>query len=62
MQGELNEFECNKVLRLFLTAQSASVIGLKWVFWNKLDNEVNVIRNKSYLIFKGYCQEEIIKY
>ncbi|KAI3510732.1 hypothetical protein L1887_17865 [Cichorium endivia] len=62
MQDELNEFERNKVWRLVLTPEKASVLGIKWVFRNKLDKEGNVIQNKARLVVKGYCQEEGIKY
>ncbi|XP_052625859.1 uncharacterized mitochondrial protein AtMg00820-like [Lactuca sativa] len=58
MQNELNEFERNKVWRLIPTPPDASVVGLKWVFCNKVDKEGNVIRNKAKLVVKGYCQEE----
>ncbi|CAH1413683.1 unnamed protein product [Lactuca virosa] len=62
MQDELHEFERNRVWRLIPTPKDASVVGLKWVFRNKLDKEGNVIRNKARLVVKGYCQEEGIDY
>ncbi|KAI3510081.1 hypothetical protein L1887_25608 [Cichorium endivia] len=62
MQDELNEFERNKVWRLVPTPENASVLGMKWVFRNKLGKEGNVIRNKVRLVVKGYCQEEGIDY
>ncbi|XP_023750527.1 uncharacterized mitochondrial protein AtMg00820-like [Lactuca sativa] len=58
MQEELNKFERNKVWRLVLIPKDASVVGMKWVFQNKLDKEGNEIQNKSHLVVKGYCQEE----
>ncbi|KAL7604701.1 hypothetical protein Lser_V15G20152 [Lactuca serriola] len=62
MQDDLNEFERNKLWWLIPTPKNASVVGLKWVFQNKLDKEGNVIRNKACLMVKGYCQEEGIDY
>ena len=44
------------------TPKDASVVGLSWVFQNKLDKEGNVIQNKARLVVKGYCQEEAIDY
>ena len=43
MQAELSEFERNKVWRLIPTPSDVSVVGLKWVFRNKLDKEGNVV-------------------
>lgn len=57
MQDEMNEFECNKVRRLIPNPPNASVIGLKWVFWNKMDKEGNVVRDEVRLVVKGYYQE-----
>jgi len=62
MQDELNEFERNKVWRSIPDPRDASVLGMKWVFRNKMDKEGNVIRNKARLVVKGYCQEEGIDY
>ncbi|GKC55966.1 retrovirus-related pol polyprotein from transposon TNT 1-94 [Tanacetum coccineum] len=38
------------------------VIGLKWVWKNKKDEESTVIRNKARLVAKGYFQEEGIDF
>jgi len=34
------------------------VIGIKWVFKNKLDEQGVIVRNKARLVAKGYNQEE----
>ncbi|TLX70168.1 DDE-type integrase/transposase/recombinase [Labilibacter sediminis] len=62
MQAELAEFERNKVWHLVPIPTDQSVLGLKWVFKNKMDKEGNVVRNKARLVVKGYCQQEGIDY
>ncbi|KAI3510579.1 hypothetical protein L1887_17687 [Cichorium endivia] len=62
MQLELEEFERNKVWRLIPKPANASIVGLKWVYRNKLDTKGNVVRNKERLVVKGYCQQEGIDY
>lgn len=42
--------------------QHQSVIGTRWVFRNKLDENGKVIRNKARLVAQGYNQEEGIDY
>jgi len=39
-----------------------NVIGTKWVFKNKLDEQRVIVRNKARLVAKGYNQEEGIDY
>ena len=39
-----------------------NIIGTKWVFKNKLDEEGVIVRNKARLVAKGYNQEEGIDY
>ena len=39
-----------------------SVIGTRWVFRNKLDEQGNVIQNKARLVVKGCIQVEVIDY
>ena len=38
------------------------MIGTKWVFRKKLDENGEVTRNKAILVCKGYAQEEGIDY
>ena len=38
------------------------IIGTKWVFRNKLDENGYVTRNKARLVTKGYNQEEVIDF
>lgn len=38
------------------------MIGTKWVFRNKLNEEGQVVRNKARLVCKGYAQVEGIDY
>ena len=39
-----------------------TVIGTKWVFGNKLDENGIVVRNKTRLVAQGYSQEEGIDF
>ncbi|KAL8109556.1 hypothetical protein AgCh_025606 [Apium graveolens] len=39
-----------------------SVVGTKWVFINKTDNDGIITRNKARLVAKGYSQQEGIDY
>ncbi|KAJ9538337.1 hypothetical protein OSB04_031070 [Centaurea solstitialis] len=62
MQDELAEFERNKVWRLVKRPWGKSIIGLKWIFQNKKDENNLVIRNKARLVAKGFRQQEGIDY
>jgi len=62
MQEELNQFERNEVWELIPRVDSHQVIGTKWVFRNKLDEDGNITKNKARLVAKGYRQEEGIHY
>ena len=62
MQEELNQFEKNKVCDLVDRPEDYPIIGTKWVFRNKLDENGYVIKNKARLVAKGYNQEEEIDY
>ncbi|KAK6148545.1 hypothetical protein DH2020_019457 [Rehmannia glutinosa] len=58
MQEELNQFERNDVWELVPCPPYQTIIGTKWVFRNKLDDQGNIVRNKAMLVAQGYCQEE----
>lgn len=62
MQEELNQFERQKVWKLVPRPKNKSVIGARWVFRNKMDENGLVTRNKARLVAKGYSQREGIDY
>ena len=62
IREELNQFERNKVWKLVPRPSNISIIGTKWVFRNKIDENGNIIRNKARLVAQDYCQEEGINY
>ena len=62
MQDELHQFERSKVWYLVPRPAGKTVIGTRWVFRNKLDENGVITRNKSRLVVQGYNQEEGIDY
>jgi len=62
MQEELDQFKRNEVWELVPRPKDKSIIGTKWVFKNKFDENKNIIRNKAKLVVKGYYQEEDIDF
>ena len=62
MQEELNQFERRRVWNLVPKPQNRTVIGTRWVFRNKLDEQGQIVRNKARLVVQGYNQEEGIDY
>ena len=62
MQSELNEFERNKVWDLVDRPQDRTIIGTRWVFRNKLNEDREIIRNNTMLVAQGYNHEEGIDY
>ena len=62
MQDELLQFKLQKVWVLCDLPDGMKVIGTKWVFRNKKDENGIVVRNKARLVAKGYCQQEGIDY
>ena len=62
MQEELNQFERYEVWELVPRPNDQSVIGTKWVYRNKMDENGIIIRNKERLVAQGYNQQEGIDY
>ena len=57
MHEELHQFERNQVWHLVPRPSNGSVIGTRWVYRNKINEEGKIIRNKARLVAKGYNQE-----
>ena len=62
MNEEIEQIEKNKTWTLVPRPKDKNVIGTKWVFKNKLNEDGKVSRNKARLVCKGYSQEEGIDY
>ncbi|GJW16019.1 retrovirus-related pol polyprotein from transposon TNT 1-94 [Tanacetum coccineum] len=62
MQEELNQFKTNDVWSLVPLPENQTIIGTKWVFKNKLDENGIVSRNKARLVAQGYNQQEGIDF
>jgi hypothetical protein len=58
MHEEQNNFTRNQVWELVERLKNYNVIGTKWVFRNKQDQDENVMRNKARLVAQGYTQVE----
>ncbi|GJW44005.1 retrovirus-related pol polyprotein from transposon TNT 1-94 [Tanacetum coccineum] len=62
IQEELNQFVANDVWELVPQPRNMKIIGTKWVFRNKLDENGVVSQNKARLAAQGYNQQEGIDY
>jgi hypothetical protein len=62
MKDEFSHFERNKVWNLVPNNQGKTIIGIRWVFRNKLDEDGKIFRNKARLVAQGYNQHKCIDY
>ncbi|KAH9322868.1 hypothetical protein KI387_017507 [Taxus chinensis] len=58
IEEELYQIEKNETWELVPRPKNQNVIGTKWVFRNKLNEDGQVTRNKARLVCKGYAQVE----
>nr|AAP53706.1 retrotransposon protein, putative, unclassified [Oryza sativa Japonica Group] len=58
MHEELENFERNKVWTLVEPPSGHNVIGTKWVFKNKQNEDGLIVRNKARLVAQGFTQVE----
>jgi hypothetical protein len=58
MHKELNNFKRNQIWELVENPKDNNVIGTKWVFRNKQDQDGIVVKNKARLVAQGYTQVE----
>lgn len=59
---ELDQIEKNKTQELTSRLVRKNVIGTKWVFKNKMNEQGKNVRNKARLVCKGYSQVEGLDY
>ena len=62
MDDELNQIKRNQTWELVPRPKNKNVIGTKWVFRNKLNEDGKVVRNKVRLVCKGYAHVEGIDF
>ena len=62
MEEEIEQIEKNKTWTLVPRPIDKNVIGTKWVFRNKLDENGEITRNRARLFCKGYAQDEGLDY
>ena len=62
MEEEIDQIKKNKTWSLVPRPADKNVIGTKWVFINKLNEDEEVSRNKARLVCKCYSEEEGIDY
>jgi hypothetical protein len=62
MDEELDQLEKNDTWELVPRPNNNNVIGTKWVFKNKLNEDRHIKRNKSRLVCKGYTLVEGIDF
>jgi hypothetical protein len=58
MHEELNNFARNEVWELVERPKNYNVIGTKWEFHNKHNEDGLVVRNKARLVAQGYTKVE----
>jgi hypothetical protein len=58
MHEELENFERTQVWILVEPPHNVNVIGTRWVFKNKQEEDGEVVRNKACLVAQGFSQVE----
>ena len=62
MNEELDQIEKNQTSELVPRPKNKNVVGTKWTFRNKLNEDGKVVRNKEILVCRGYAQIEGIDF
>ena len=62
MKEELDQIIKNETWELVPRLANKNVIGTKWIFRDKMNEQEEVVRNKARLVCKGYSWQEGIDY
>ena len=62
MEEEMSKIKKNETWELVPRPKDKNIIGTKWVFKNKMNEDGQIIRNKERLVCKGYSQIERINF
>lgn len=62
MEEELHQFTGNDVKMLVPKPENKSILGTRWAFRNKLDEQDKVVRNKAMLVAQGFNPQEDIDF
>ena len=62
MNEELDQIEKNETWELVPRPEDKNIVGTKWIFKNKFNQDGQVIRNKARLVCKGCSQVEGIDF
>jgi hypothetical protein len=60
MKEELNQIEKNETWELVPREKDKNVIGTKWVFRNKWDEDGQIVINKARLVCKGMLKLRVL--
>ena len=55
MHEKLNQIEKTRTSKLVPIPENKNVIGIKWIFKNKLNEEGKTLISKAKLVYKGYA-------
>ena len=58
----MSQIKKNETWELVPRPEDKNIIGTKWVFKNKMNEDGQIIRNKAKLVCKGYLQIEGIDF
>ena len=62
MEEELDQIEKNETWEFVPRPKDKNVIGTKWFFRNKINEDGQVTRNKACIVCKGYARVEWIDF
>ena len=62
MNEEIDQIKKNETWELVARPEDKNIVGTKWIFKNKFNQDGQVIRNTTRFVCKGYAQVEGIDF